>query len=331
MLAKLFVSTSLFAAALTACGGDDTGPTDGCTGHACVSGDVAVTDAEGGNIILEYIYFDAELSAAFKLPAGVTTITRSMAYFMDAQTPNANPLPTPGTCNNLVASKGWPTYVAPTHTDLDVGTVSLTGKNTAGADVTIDLPKQPKGLDSVGRPHDIFYQTIVPVAAANLVPNSSYTVKIGGAGAIPATTLTDGLFMAADFTVNTPGLEENGPLVAGTDYTVHWTPATSAKLPPAAELVGGGVAGITWLVDVMGSPTHICPADHAAGQFKIPGAAITEYKAIATARGLPSNKAIMLRNAVVHRLAKLPNGEANNKRRVDMVTLLCWAQLVDVQ
>jgi hypothetical protein len=331
MLAKLIVSTFLFAAALTACGGDDKGTPDGCTGHACGGGSAAITDPEGGNIIFEYIYFDTELQAAFKLPAGTTTVNRVMAYFMNAQTPQSNPLPTAGTCNNLVATKGWPEWVAATHTDLDVGTLSMTGKNMAGADVTIDVPKMPKGTDAIGRAHDIFYQVINPGAAAYLQPNSSYTIKMGGAGSVPATTITNGLFLANDFQVNSPTLEENGPLVAGTDYTVHWTPATSSNLPPTTEEVGGGVLGVTWLVDTTGAPTHVCPADHASGQFKIPGAAITEYKAIATSRGLPANKMILLRNAVVHRLTVLPNGDAANKRRVDMLTLLCWAQLVDVQ
>jgi hypothetical protein len=29
-----------------------------------------------------------------------------MAYFMNSQTPQANPLPMPGQCNNLVTTKG---------------------------------------------------------------------------------------------------------------------------------------------------------------------------------------------------------------------------------
>ena len=118
--------------------------------------------------------------------------------------------------------------------------------------------------------------------------------------------------------------------MGGTDYTVHWTPVTSTKLPPAAELVVGVVGGATWLVDTTGAPTHLCTTDHATGQFKIPGATINEYKAIATSRALPANKMILLRNAMVHRLARLPNCDANNKRRIDMVTLMCWAQLMDV-
>ena len=314
--------------ALAACGGDDAPGNDvtpdGCTGHLC--GESAkVTDPEGGNIIFEYIYLDTELQAAFGLPAGVTNINRVMAYFMDAQSPNANPLPMPGVCNNLATTKGWPIYVGSPHTDLDVGTLKISGKNEADADFTVDVPKMPAGLDSIQRPHDIFYQTITPNAGASIKANSSYTVAFGGAGAIPATTFPDAIFLSEKFTVNSPGLEDNGPLVAGTDYTVKWTPSTSSNKPANDEILG-----ITWLVDTNGTPTHVCPTLLSAGEFKIPGSAIAEYKQIAIARGTNPNKMILLRNAVDHKLQRLPNAEPTNQRRIDMLSLLCWAQLMDV-
>jgi hypothetical protein len=327
MLAKVFVLISLGAVAITAC--TDDAPV--CVGHACINGDVKVTDAEGGNIIFEYIYFDTQLQTAFKLPAGVTTANRVMAYFMDAQTPQANLFPTAGQCNNLVTTKGWPEFVGAQHTDLDVGALTISGKNTAGTAVTIQVPKMPMGTDQIGRPHDIFYQTVQPDAAAFLQPDSPYTVNFGGAGAIKPTVLPDALFLAANFTVKNPDLENDGPLIGGTDFPVEWTPATSANRPPATQLVGGDVLGITWLVDVTGAPTHMCPVAHSAGKFTIPGSAITEYKAAAVARGQDPTHMILLRNAVVHQLVKLPNGEANNTRRVDMLTLVCWAQFMNVQ
>ncbi|HEX8109803.1 MAG TPA: hypothetical protein VF516_18860 [Kofleriaceae bacterium] len=290
-----------------------------------------LTDPEGGQIVLEYMYLDTELQAFFKLPAGVTTLNRVSAFFMNDQTPEANLLPTPGQCNNLVATKGWPGYIGTPHTDLDVGTVTLTGKNTAGTDVTITVDKQPKGTDVFGRPHDIFYQAINPIAESFLKPDSPYAVKFGGSptGAttpIPATTFDGGLYLAQTFNVSNPTHEENGPLVAGTDFTVHWTPTNSPGLPAGDQL-----QVITWLVDVTGAPTHMCPAPMTAGQFTVPGTAIAEYQAIAKARGLPFNKMVMLRNGVVHQLRRLPNNSTTNKRRIDMLTLMCWAQLMDVQ
>jgi hypothetical protein len=290
-----------------------------------------LSDPEGGQMILEYIYLDTEMQMALGLPPGVTTANRMVAFFENDVTPEVSPLPTPGQCNNLVATKGWPGYIGTPHTDLDVGTVTLTGKNTAGTDVTLTVDKQPAGSDAFGRSHDIFYQKVNPVAANFLKPDSAYTVKFGGSPSgsttsIPATTLDNALYLAASFDISSPGLEDNGPLVAGTNFTVHWTPTTTPGLP-----MGDEVNVTTWLVDVTGSATHMCPMAMSAGQFTIPGTAIAEYKAIAQARGLPTNKMIMLRNAVVHQLRRLPNGSNTNKRRLDMLTLNCWAQLMDVQ
>jgi hypothetical protein len=328
MLSRHIVTMFLSAAALSACGNSDIKTTDGgaCTGHQC--DDTQLSDPEGGNIFFEYIYFDADLAAGFQLPPGVTTVNRIMAYFMNAQMPDSNPLPMAGQCNNLVATKGWPETVDAVHTDLDIGDLTITGKNTAGTDVTIAVPKQPKGIDSIGRPHDIYYQIISPSAEKYLKFDSPYTVKFSGSPsgattAIPATTFDGGLYLASMFNVSNPGLEDNGPLVAG--IAVHWTPATTTGLPSGDE-----VNVITWLVDSNGAPTHMCPVPMAQGQFTIPGSTITEYKAIAQARGTKTDKVILLRNAVIHQLRRLPNGSSSNKRRIDMLTVMCWAQLMDL-
>src|SRR5688572_16033677 len=118
LVASLCLPLSLFA---VACGGDEDPPPDDddtCVGHTCPSG---VDEAEGGNIIFEYIYFDTQLQAAFQLPKGVETATRVMGYFMNAHDPDANPLPEPGACTNLEATKGWPLFVAQDREDLDIG------------------------------------------------------------------------------------------------------------------------------------------------------------------------------------------------------------------
>ncbi len=245
---------------------------------------------------------------------------------MNNATPEANPLPTPGQCNNLVSTKGWPAYIGSPHTDLDVGTLTITGKNAAGADVTNTIDKQPAGTDAFGRAHDIFYQKINPIADNFLKPDSAYTVKFGGSSTVAATTFDAGLYLAAKFDISSPGLDENGPLVAGTDFTVHWTPTTTPGLP-----TGDDEQVATWLVMLNGQATHMCPTALNAGQMTIPGSAITEYKAIAQAAGMPTNKAILLRNGVVHQLRRLPNNSTTNKRRIDMLSLMCWAQLMDVQ
>jgi hypothetical protein len=291
-----------------------------CTGHLCGE-PAAITDPEGGNILFEYIYFDTELSTA--LAGGAKTVNRVIAYFMNSQTPEANPFPTPGKCFNFDANKGWPMFVGTPHEDLDIGDLTITGKNAADADVTIAVPKKPKGLDNIGRPHDIFYEIIQTDANKYLKFNSSYTVNFSGNGVVPATSMKDAIFLSADFTVKNPDLENNGPMKAGVDFPVEWNPVESSNLPMGSE-----VLGITWLVDSKGSPTHMCPVAHSAGQFTIPGATIAEYKQVAQARGADPTKVILLRNAVVHRLQRLPNGDEKNARRIDMLSVNCWAQLM---
>lgn len=323
---KHLIVSILLCVAAAACG-DDGG--EECVGHACPMGDISVTDADGGNILFEYIYFDTELATIFGLPSGVTTVNRVMAHFVNTQTPNNAPLPMPGQCFNFDATRGWPMFVQSPADQLDIGQLDITGKNTAGNDVTITVPKAPMaGRDSIGRTQQTYYQIITPNAANTLKFDSFYTVKFSGAGNIPATTYDDALFLSADFSVTMPDLEGNGPMTAGQDFTVRWNPATSMNLPPANTIVGGGVLGVTWLVDAMGSPTHMCAVGHDAGQFTIPGATIAEYRQVAMARGTNPDKVILLRNAIVHRLARLPIDR--EKRRIDMVTVNCWAQLMDV-
>jgi hypothetical protein len=122
-----------------------------------------------------------------------------------------------------------------------------------------------------------------------------------------------------------------GPLVPGVDFPVAWNPATSSNLPPTTQLVGGGVIGVVWLLDAPGAPTHMCLVSHSNGQFTIPGSAITEYRQIAQARGLETKHVILQRSALVHQLARLPNGEPTKQRRIDMLALVSWLQLMDVQ
>lgn len=303
---------------MAACGGDD-GDDD--------PGIPLISDPDGGNILFEYIYFDTDLQGALGLPAGVTTVNRVIGYFTSAQSPNNNnPLPVAGQCTNLETTQSWPTGFGTDPTDVDVGSFTVIGENAAGTTVSIDVPKQPAGLDNIGRPHDLFYQTITPNADDSLKHNSSYDVEFSGSGDIPAASFADALFLPNDFTVNSPDLEDNGPITANT--VVKWTPANST--PPATPNYAGGhagVAGLVLLVDTNGSPTHLCLTDHGSGQFTIPGTAVEEYKQVATARGTDPTKVILLRQALVHILNPLPGTD----RRVDMLGITCWAQFMGIE
>jgi hypothetical protein len=310
---------------LAACGDD--GDTQ-CVGHLC--GEPAkITDPDGGNILFEYIYLDTELQTVFQT-GGQPHIARVIGYFTTQQDPANSPLPMPGVCNNL--TMGWPMYQGTSQTMADVGKFTLSGKNRAGGDVSIDVPKlmplagQTSVRDSIGRPHPFAYQFLMPNADMYIQPDSFYDVTFSGSDTIAPTTFDDALFMAKDFTVTMPQVEGNGPMRATQPFPVSWTPATSANLP-----AGQSVLGVTWLVDSNGSPTHMCPVEHGAGTFTIPAATIAEYRQIATSRGANPDKVILLRNAIVHRLQPLPTTDTSNLRRIDMLTVMCWAQLMDCQ
>src|SRR5689334_16687536 len=136
-LAGLVMPFALFACSSGPTGGDDSPEPY-----------PPIIDPEGGNIFLEHLTLDSELQQLQGLPAGVTSISRLMAYFMNSQTPELNPLPEVGICNNLVARQAWPLYVGTPHEDLDIGALTISGKNAAGVDMTIAIPRLEKGTDA---------------------------------------------------------------------------------------------------------------------------------------------------------------------------------------
>jgi hypothetical protein len=212
--------------------------------------------------------------------------------------------------------------------------MSISGKNTAGNPVTWDVPQMRNGTDDLGRAQDIWYQTVVPNAGDFLAPDSSYTVSItGNGGSVPATTFDvaapsdnkAGLYFAGGITVSAPDLNDNGPLVGGTDYTVHWTPPVNTNMPandfPMVTI---------WLIASNGVAVEMCPVPADQGQFTIPGATINDFKTVSTAIGADPTHALLLRNSLVGQVARLPDSAAGTPRRIDMSTVNCWAQLVGV-
>src|SRR5690606_40304976 len=99
---------------------------------------------------------------------GVTSVVRSVAHFKSTMTPELAPLPTPGACVNLYETGGWPLGQGTNSNYLDVGQVTISGVNAAGDPTEIAVPLASEDnvmtfpLDDLGRPHDRFYQTILP-------------------------------------------------------------------------------------------------------------------------------------------------------------------------
>ena len=275
---------------------------------------------DGGQVLVEYVTLDSDLQAAFGLPGGATTVARAIAFFLDAQTPSQVPFPPAGACTNLAVTHGWPLIGSP-RTELDLGMVALRGPNAAGTIATTLLPKLPAGTDALGRAQDVYYQLVQPNASDVLSPGASYTVNVFGSAMFPDTTFDSGIVLPAQFSVYSPALDDNGPLVAGTNTTVYWMPQTPTQVNPT---------GLIWLEDVNGVPTHVCEVDYNAGLYTISGSMLTEYQQIAQARGLATNKLILRRDALVPNIVLLPNGEPNNPRALQLLAITSFEQLVDL-
>ena len=276
---------------------------------------------DGGQVLVEYVTLDSDLQAAAGLPAGVTTVARVIAFFLDAQTPSQVPFPPAGVCMNLAVTQGWPLIGSP-RTELDMGMVALRGPNTAGTIATTLLPKLPAGTDALGRAQDVYYQLVQPNADDVLAPGATYTVNVFGTAMFPDTTFDSGIALPSQFSVYSPALDENGPFVAGNNTTIFWTPGPAPSPSPPI--------GLIWLEDVDGVPTHVCETDYGAGLFTISGTTLTEYQQIAQARGLATNKLILRRDALVPNIVLLPNAEPNNPRALQLLAITSFEQLVDL-
>lgn len=321
MLKKLVILSLLPLSTLVAC--DDDG---NCTGHIC-GGPVSLMDNEGGGVVMEYVYNDLALQSV----GAPETLARTTAWFTNHSSPEINPQPGPGVCTNLIDTNSWPVYIGRPAEYLKSGTLNILGKNGADADIIMPLADMGAGRDPFTRAHDQYYLNLTPGVETLMKPNSFYTVEFGGDGVFEKTTYPDSIFLAENFEVLDPPFNpQNGnqPIDTTQDLTVTWRPATSSNLP-----AGATVLGATWLVMPTGLPTHMCPTLHSEGKFTIPAQAFAEHKAIRKRLDTEDDVSVMilLRNAIVHRLAVLPNGDEGNKRRLDMVSAMCWAQLMPIK
>jgi hypothetical protein len=376
MLNRLAITSFSLLLALSAyaCGDDDSGdggttPDSGGGGTADAGGggdtpDAAagdtldLTDSEGGQILFEYINVDSDLQAAFGLPAGATTIMRNMAYFVSSQTPELNALPVnlapeDDGCANLYETKGWP--LGPPNgingeprTEVDVGNLVFTGKNTAGDDVENVVEKAtaethtapyPFPLDSWGRTHDVYYEFIPPNADQFQAADSLYTITMTGSADYPETTYENIAYMPGAVQFTTPDLEDDDIGLNTTDtVTVEWEAPVqpNQNVPDASKLVGGALLTAVVLGDTTGAPVMFCVVPAAQGSFDITGRTVQRFRDSVSASGGDPDHAILLRNNIAHTLGWFNNGDGtkpydpNDQRRVDILSVWCGAQVVNV-
>ena len=94
--------------------------------------DIAIVPPEGGNIFFDYIDYSPEMAEAGFPDKAV----RLMGHFVSDMDPETFPAPTG--CSDLTNTPGWPTGVAKTITEVNVGSLELIGD-----DSTLVLEPQP--------------------------------------------------------------------------------------------------------------------------------------------------------------------------------------------
>jgi hypothetical protein len=326
---RLAANLLLGALALAACGDDSSTPVDAPKPPDAAPPDAAdvvmLSDREGGGIIFEYIKVSPGFANfVFGANSGVTTITRVMAHFMDNMSPQAEPTPVGGQCADLYATNGWPSGQGTQRSYFDVGDLAIT--DSAGVDKII--PKKFSGKDNIGKFHDVFYELLGPPAYQ--VAGGTYDVKMSGYPPIfPASTFDNVLYMPDDYssTMTPPPNVDNLHLTPGTDFVSTWTPQANAGKPAETE-----VLNLTLLIDPnTGTPVILCVTLASAGTFTMPGAMITSFKNSVAARGGSiQGVAVLSRQQDSHILRRLPNGEPDNKRRIDFLGSWCHVQIVTI-
>jgi len=363
MLNRLAIASfsAVLALSTYACGDDDdddTGETpdaaaDDGSGDPDAGSDVdaavgprdpAITDFEGGQLLVEYITLDEDLRAAYSLPEGVNSVARFMGYFVGDQTPQSNPLPAVSadeTCVNLYDTDGWPLgpYDGQDRAELDVGEVTVTGLNSAGDEVSTVVTRTEDSADNWQRGHDLFYQNIPPDAANYLAPDTTYTVEMSGSADYPAATYEDVIYIAGEYELGiSPALnDEDIGLSTTADTLITWTqPKTPNQNQP--DNLFGGLLTVIVLGDAnTGAPVMLCPVPASNEEFLITAEQVASFRASVEARNGKGSaeRAILLRNNFSHIMGWVNNGtdgapyDPANARRIDFLGVQCAAQLVN--
>lgn len=318
-------------------GADDDGPDAGDDGGEVDAGadEVLFSDPQGGTVIHEYINYGDTLAEAAGLPDGVRTVYRGMAHFLNAMTPNAMTLPPADVCTNVVTdSTIWVGNLGTGREYIDVGEVQLRGINDDGQEATVTLGRAVDGApaswprDNLGLDHGedgIYYEHIELVAGQFLSAGSLGDLILTGSADYPPTTYEDAVYVPENYELLNPRLNDPFTMTAGQDFTVGWEEVAQPNAPE-----GYALFELVALVNpATGRPIHLCPsfADEANGEFTIPGEIITDYRETVEALGDNPDQVILLRNTNTHSLVRLENGESDNRRRIDVVSVWCSIQL----
>jgi hypothetical protein len=322
------------AIAIAACGGDDDGDNPDANNNpdADTSPDAAppigIDAPEGGAIFVEHVTLGDTLQAAIGLPE--PNFVRTVATAINGMTPEAMGIPTFNTCTNQWANTptDWPMGIGTSVTYLDVGDMTVSGKNYANDATEWDLPLNTSGTDLFGRPIDEVREYLDSGVSEYIKPGTFFTIEMSGSSEVEPTTWTDAAFVPNSFSVINPGLNDDVTFTAGTDATVEWEEQDlPASMPPNSAM-----AEVVALASpATGSLVIMCPfVNDPDGAATISGEMIQAYRDTVTAQGGDPDVAILVRNYNNHHIMELPNGDPDNVRRVDVIGIYCFVQLVNI-
>lgn len=257
-----------------------------CSGASCAA--LTFSSPEGGEIRVEYV----------GTPSGA--VSRGIAFFKSAQTPEATPFPLiapagGGVCNDLAASPMWPTAAPARATEIDVGELSIIGGGK-----TFSFTKQTNYTDFLGRMHGVAYQ--FEDASSMVTPSTLSDVVMSGSAASPMARWAGQLGMPAAFKLIPPELPSSLVIPLGEDFSVTWE--------QPAQTIGQRVLGLVAFLDGNGTLTQLCLSYASGGGLAVPKDIVGKIPA----------KGTLVRGHTTHQLREFPPG-----RRVDVIGTWCYA------
>ena len=322
MRTRIFCLTvGLVAPTLLGCGDDKTGINpDGPKPVDTVDADdfKGYNADEGGEIRHEYIYLSP-------MGGAPSLRTRSTTFLWEPGSIDFFTFANQNGCTDVrkdQTARFWPTAVNPLaeRTYLDPGMVKFTGGPTP-----LEVGKWPAAMwvDPAGRDHpgaEVNVHFVPPPGAADgamyLAEKTTMSVEFTGSAEIPAQTFTDVMYMPAAFEPTgafacTGGPCPIVPLVAGTDITFTWT------TPPVTPPAGFEILSLVAFTGGKG-PAIVCvePND---GSITVPAALVDAGRAYYPTGGT------LARQTLTHEVRELVDNTGPTGRRIDFITIWCYA------
>lgn len=265
---------------------------------------------EGGEVRMEYVRFASGLAS--------TRVTNFL--YSNPGTPRYHDYINLNGCQDTTASMRtkWPFAMSADRVYADPGEVLITGGPS-----TLTVPTRTGSTltDPYGRVHpDGKAQFFFGGATANdgatyLAEKTAFDVTFTGSADLPGQVFEDVMWMPADFTLISPGVEPVA-LVAGQPQTYTWT------TPANGQPTGVEVQSLVAYTGAMG-PAVVCvePND---GSITVPA------NLVDVARTAYPNGPTLARQTLTHVVRELVDENGPTGRRIDFVAVWCYATTTTV-